>query len=134
MRPIRLITHHAIAGIKYALPDATKMCGDGRIEQLADAPASPALRSAYVKFTDGAYTKWHSHTGEQLLIATSGKGFVQLRGQPIQELHEGDRVFIPADVWHRHGAIEGGTFIHLAVTTGETQWDDGDPCRRDSTQ
>src|SRR4051794_8947354 len=112
--------------IKYGKPDPTKMCGDGRIEELEHAPASPNLRAMYVKFVDGAHTKWHYHTGEQMLLTTEGRGFVECRGDPIVEIHEKDRVFIPKGAWHRHGAVEGETLVHLAVTTGETKWDTDD--------
>lgn len=114
--------------IRYAKPDPTQMCGDGRIEDLDHAPRPPHLRAAYVKFVNGAHTKWHYHSGEQLLLATEGKGFVEFQGSPILEIHEGDRVFIPTGVWHRHGAVEGGTVVHLAVTCGKTEWDRKDTC------
>ena len=114
--------------IKYGGPDPAKMCGDGTIEEFERAPASPYLRALYVKFVHGAHTKWHYHTGEQMLLATQGKGFVEFQGLPSLEISEGDRVFIPAGLWHRHGAVEGETLVHLAVTTGETIWDNTDPC------
>ena len=116
--------------IKYGKPDPTKMCGDGTIEAFERAPASPYLRASYVKFVNGAHTKWHYHTGEQMLLATQGKGFVEFQGLPSLEIGEGDRVFIPTGLWHRHGAVEGETLVHLAVTTGETIWDKADPCQK----
>ena len=106
------------------------MCGDGQIEELLHAPKSPALRAAYVKFVGGAHTKWHFHSGEQILVAMEGQGFVEFQGLSPQGMNERDRVIIPAGTWHRHGADEGGTFIHLAVTIGDTEWDNHDPCQR----
>jgi len=116
--------------IKYGEPDPAKMCGDGTIEEFERAPASPYLRALYVKFVNGAHTKWHYHTGEQMLLATQGKGFVEFQGLQTLEIREGDRVFIPTSLWHRHGADEGETLVHLAVTTGETIWDKADPCQK----
>ncbi len=117
--------------IKYRKPDPEKMCGDGRIELLEHAPQSPYLRAKYVRFVNGAHTKWHYHTGEQLLVGTKGTGFVEFRGLPDVTLCKGDRVFIPAGVWHRHGAAAGETLMkHLAVTTGETKWDKKDRCEK----
>ena len=118
--------------IRYGQQDSKRMCGNGCIEELEGALASPSLRAAHVKFVDGAYTKWHFHTGEQLLLGTNGKGFVELQGSPISKIGEGDRVLVPKGVWHRHGALDKGTFVHLAVTSGETAWDEADPCQRDS--
>ncbi len=88
--------------IKYGKPDPTKMCADGTIEALEQAPSSPYLRASYVKLMNGAHTKWHYHTGKQMLLATQGKGFVEFQGLPSLEIGEGDRVFIPAGLWHRH--------------------------------
>ncbi len=125
---MRLSAHNAKFGKRNE-----NMCGHGFIEELVQAPSSPSMRATFVKFLSGAYTKWHYHTGEQILIATEGQGFVEFQDRPKVELREGDRIYTPASVWHRHGAIEGKTLVHLAVTYGETQWDHGDPCRRDSS-
>lgn len=108
------------------------MCGDGFIEELAQTSASPNLRSAFVKFENGAYTKWHYHTGEQMLFATEGQGFVEYQDRPTLEIRERARVFIPIGVWHRHGAEKGKALIHLAVTCGETIWDPDDACQKDA--
>lgn len=126
------LTHFPASRMDYAGPDSTKMCGDGRIE--TPVPGSPSLRAAHVKFVNGAFTRWHFHTGEQLLLGTDGIGFVELQSHPIAEIRKGDRVFIPTGVWHRHGAAEKATFVHLAVTTGETKWHCEDPCQRDSRE
>jgi quercetin dioxygenase-like cupin family protein len=118
-----------VDNVKYGEIDPKKMCGDGRIEIVKGAPQSPGLRAAYVKFEEGAHTKWHQHSGEQLLMGVEGSGFVELRGEPDIPLREGDRVFIPPNTWHRHGATKGEkVMVHLAVTYGKTQWDEEDPC------
>jgi autoinducer 2-degrading protein len=114
--------------IEYGELDPQRMCGDGRLEKLEHAPVSPQLRAEHVKFINGAHTKWHYHTGEQLLMPTDGVGFVELKGLPLLEIRLGDRVFIPSGVWHRHGARKGHAMIHIAVTSGETVWDTSDDC------
>jgi quercetin dioxygenase-like cupin family protein len=114
--------------IKYAEPDRATMCGDGRIEKLDHAPGSPHLRATHVTFVDGAHTKWHYHTGEQLLMPTEGIGFVEFRGLPLLQIRIRDRVFIPIGVWHRHGARKGHSMTHIAVTSGDTVWDASDNC------
>jgi quercetin dioxygenase-like cupin family protein len=85
------------------------MYGDGEIERVQYTPASAKPRTVYVKFVNGACTKWHYHTGEQLLVATEGTGFVEFRSLPAITLQKGDRLFILAVVWHRHDAAEGET-------------------------
>lgn len=79
-----------------------------------------------VIFDPKARNSWHSHPGGQILIATAGKGYYQEKGKPIQVLHPGDVVAIPADVVHWHGAAPDSSFTHIAVNTkvhlGVTQW------------
>lgn len=79
-----------------------------------------------VIFEPKARNSWHSHPGGQILIATAGKGYYQEKGKPIQVLHPGDVVAIPADVVHWHGAAPDSSFTHIAVNTkvhlGVTQW------------
>ncbi len=108
------------------------MCGKGFPEEVEQEPAPPSMRAAFVKFVDGGCTKWHFHTGEQMLFATEGQGFVEFQYGPRLEIREGARVHIPVGVWHRHGAAQAKTLVHLAVTYGDTKWDDEDPCRQDS--
>ena len=96
-------------------------------EELDHATVSPYMRAKYVKFDQGGHTKWHYHTREQLLLVNKGSGFIEIKGSPVQKQDEGDSVIIPNGVWHRHGS-KGEEFIHLAVTTGKTIWDEDDSC------
>jgi len=123
--------YYPAAEIEYAEPDETKMCGDGRMEKLNYAPTSFQFRAIYVKFGDGAHTKWHYHTGEQLLIPMEGVGFAEFRGLPLLQIQNGDRIFIPAGVWHRHGAQKGHAMTRIAVTSGDTVWDQNETCGDD---
>lgn len=70
-----------------------------------------------VVFEAGSYNHWHSHPGGQILIATSGKGYYQEKGKPVQVLNPGDLVAIPANVVHWHGATPDSGFAHLAINT-----------------
>jgi quercetin dioxygenase-like cupin family protein len=107
----------------YQLPDKEKMDGNGRIEKPFNKPGGRTRRAQFVMFSDGGFTKWHYHTGEQILFAVEGKGFVELEGKPKILLQAGENAYIPENVRHRHGAIENEQrFIHLAVTAGETCW------------
>lgn len=68
-----------------------------------------------VTFEPGCRNNWHSHTGGQLLIATSGRGYYQEEGKPARELLPGDVVEIAPDVVHWHGAAPDSWFAHLAI-------------------
>ena len=70
-----------------------------------------------VVFEPKARNSWHSHPGGQILIATVGKGYYQEKGKPVQVLHPGDVVAIPADVINWHGAAPDSGFTHIAVNT-----------------
>ena len=47
-------------------------------------------------FEPGARTAWHTHPLGQTLIITSGRGWVQREGGPIEEMRPGDVVWFPA--------------------------------------
>lgn len=70
-----------------------------------------------VTFEPGCRNNWHSHTGGQILIAISGRGYYQAEGEPARELLPGDVVEIAPDVVHWHGAAPDSWFSHLAVET-----------------
>lgn len=57
-----------------------------------------------VYFEPGARSNWHTHPGGQILIITSGVGYHQIEGQPIEVMHKGDVVTCPPNVRHWHGA------------------------------
>jgi quercetin dioxygenase-like cupin family protein len=71
--------------------------GTVRIDPLNNPPESARLGMALVTFEPGARTSWHTHPFGQTLIVTSGCGWVQRKGAPIEEIHPGDVVwFEPA--------------------------------------
>ena len=72
---------------------------------------------ANVTFAPGCRNSWHSHKGGQLLLCTSGKGYYQEKGKPIQLLLPGDVVKIAPDVIHWHGAALDSEFTHIAIGT-----------------
>ncbi|MEO6168302.1 MAG: cupin domain-containing protein [Chitinophagales bacterium] len=68
-----------------------------------------------VIFEPGARNNWHTHPGGQILVVTSGTGYYQEKGQPIQLLHQGDVVKILPEVLHWHGASVDSEFTHIAI-------------------
>jgi quercetin dioxygenase-like cupin family protein len=80
-------------------------------------PADDLLNTVIgnVVFEAGARNNWHTHTGGQILIATTGTGYFQEKGKPIQLLRAGDVVKIAPGVLHWHGASKDSEFTHIAV-------------------
>lgn len=76
-----------------------------------------------VTFEPGCYNNWHKHNGGyQVLICTSGEGWVQIWGQPARRMRPGDVAVIPDGVKHWHGAAKGHWFSHIALTAGTPEW------------
>lgn len=85
------------------------------------------LRVTAVTFEDGAVNRPHRHTTDQVLVATSGSGFVATDAER-HPLEPGDVAFISSGARHWHGANPGSTFTHLSILTpGHTEIDDDTP-------
>ena len=83
----------------------------------------------HVHFEKGSKTKLHWHNGNQVLIATKGKGSLEIfkrYGTSKKEftikkiqtisLKEGDIVHIPAKTLHTHGSVDKKKeFVHIAI-------------------
>jgi 4-carboxymuconolactone decarboxylase len=52
----------------------------------------------------------------QTLIVTSGTGRVQRWGDPVDEIRQGDVVWIPPGQKHWHGAAPNSSMTHIAIT------------------
>jgi quercetin dioxygenase-like cupin family protein len=75
-----------------------------------------------VFFEPGARTHWHRHEVAQVLLVTSGAGWIQTRGGDGAPLTPGDTVHIPAGEEHWHGARADSYMLHFAVSVGATDW------------
>ena len=75
---------------------------------------STNLLITQVNFGRGVRNKFHSHTLEQVLIVTKGKGIVATEKEQVTVV-PGDVIFIPPKEKHWHGAANGSTFSHLYV-------------------
>ena len=73
-----------------------------------------------INFAKGVRNKFHTHTNDQVLIVTAGKGIIATE-QTKQVIEVGDIVHIPAGVKHWHGATEDSDFSHIAVDTAESK-------------
>lgn len=107
----------ARGGTRPIVPaDTSNFIGGARVERLFDGQDPSCASGAAVTFEPGARTAWHSHPRGQALIVTAGIGRVQSWGEPVEEIHAGDVVTIPADQKHWHGAAPRSAMTHIAIT------------------
>ncbi|HLJ45508.1 MAG TPA: carboxymuconolactone decarboxylase family protein [Bryobacteraceae bacterium] len=94
---------------------ADNFTGSVRIDSSFQAIAPARMAGARVTFEPGARTAWHSHPLGQILIVTSGTGRVQRWGDPVDEIRQGDVVWIPPGQKHWHGAAPNSSMTHVAI-------------------
>ena len=78
-------------------------------------PEPARVRGASVTFEPGARTAWHTHPLGQTLIVTSGLGWAQREGGPIEEIRPGDVVWFAPNEKHWHGATPTTAMTHIAI-------------------
>lgn len=89
--------------------------GDVRVDPLFQSNESRRAAAATVTFEPGARTAWHTHPLGQTIIVTSGCGWAQREGGPIEEIHPGDVVWFLPDEKHWHGATPTTAMTHIAI-------------------
>lgn len=89
--------------------------GTVRIDPLNNPPEPARVSMALVTFEPGARTAWHTHPYGQTLIVTSGLGWIQRLGGPIEEIRPGDVVWFEPEEKHWHGASPTTAMSHIAV-------------------
>jgi 4-carboxymuconolactone decarboxylase len=94
---------------------AENFTGSVRIDTQFQAIAPGRAFGARVTFAPGARTAWHSHPLGQTLIVTAGVGRVQRWGGPVEDIRQGDVVWIPPGQKHWHGASPNTAMSHIAI-------------------
>jgi 4-carboxymuconolactone decarboxylase len=94
---------------------AENFTGPVRVDPLFQPSAPARAAGALVTFDPGARTAWHSHPLGQILIVTAGTGRVQRWGDQIDEIRQGDVVWIPPGQKHWHGAAPNSSMAHIAI-------------------
>jgi quercetin dioxygenase-like cupin family protein len=98
--------------------------GSVSTQEVVNENLGDLLRVTAVTFEEGAVNRPHRHTTDQVLVATSGSGFVASDDER-HALEPGDVAFVPAGTRHWHGANPETTFTHLSILTpGHTEIDD----------
>ena len=89
--------------------------GTVRIDPLFSPPDPARAAGNLVTFEPGARTAWHTHPLGQTLIVTSGRGWAQRQGGPVEDILPGDVVWFAPDEKHWHGATATTAMSHIAI-------------------
>lgn len=85
------------------------------VDPLFAATAHTRATGARVTFEPGARSAWHIHPAGQILIVTSGTGWVQQWGGERREIKPGDVIWTPPGVKHWHGGTATNGMSHIAI-------------------
>ena len=89
--------------------------GTVRIDPLFQPNPPARAAAAIVTFEPAARTAWHTHPLGQTIIITSGLGWAQREGGPVEEIRPGDVVWFPPGEKHWHGASPTTAMTHIAI-------------------
>jgi quercetin dioxygenase-like cupin family protein len=95
---------------------AANFTGEAILDPLFAANEHTASAVGSVIFAPGARSAWHTHPAGQILIVTSGTGWVQEEGGQKREIRPGDVIWTPPGVKHWHGATATTAMSHTAIT------------------
>jgi quercetin dioxygenase-like cupin family protein len=99
-----------------AAAPAEYFTGSVLLEPLFGAKDGMPTTGGLVTFAPGARSAWHTHPAGQLLIVTSGTGWLQEEGGAKREIKPGDVIWTPPGVKHWHGATTINAMSHIAIT------------------
>ena len=95
---------------------AQTFTGSVTVDPLYAANEHTTSSGGHVTFEPGARSAWHTHPAGQVLIVTSGTGWVQEEGGQKREIKPGDVIWTPPGVKHWHGATATTGVGHIAIT------------------
>src|SRR6266404_1381929 len=87
-----------------------------RVDPMFQVGDPARVSGGHVTFEPGARSAWHTHPLGQTLIVTSGLGWAQCDGGPIEEIRPGDVIWFPSGEKHWHGATATTAMTHIAIT------------------
>jgi quercetin dioxygenase-like cupin family protein len=94
---------------------AANFTGAVRVDPQFGALDQSRVSAGHVMFEPGARSAWHTHPAGQILIVTSGTGWVQEWNGQKREIKPGDVIWTPPGVRHWHGATATNAMSHLAI-------------------
>jgi quercetin dioxygenase-like cupin family protein len=89
--------------------------GTVRVDPLFGPPEPARAAGALVTFEPCARTAWHTHPLGQTIIVTTGLGWAQRDGGPVEEIRPGDVVWFEPGEKHWHGASAATAMSHIAI-------------------
>ena len=95
---------------------AERYTGQVRVDPLVPEANTPSrVTSTLVTFEPDGRTRWHRHPLGQVLIVTSGSGYVQCESGPVQRINPGDVVWIEPNERHWQGGTATTAMSHVAI-------------------
>ncbi len=88
--------------------------GPVRRKNLIDSKDTGGFGVLLVTFGPAARLNFHTHTFEQILYVTEGKGIIATHDEEAT-VKPGDCIFIAPGEAHWHGAAKDSSFSHLAI-------------------
>jgi quercetin dioxygenase-like cupin family protein len=83
-------------------------------------PESREFNVNVVHFGRDVRNKWHTHDSEQILVVTSGKGYIATETEK-KVIQPGDVVIIPTGEKHWHGATESSEFSNIYLSKKDSR-------------
>ncbi len=80
------------------------------------------VATAHYRFDPGARTKWHSHSGGQIMLVEEGMTHHQNKGGPVMELRPNEAYYVQPGVVHWHGAAPDASTVQFNTTRGDITW------------
>ena len=108
---MQVIKMNAVAKEKFESPLFT----GPEVSRQVLLPDSKEFNVNIVNFGNGVRNKFHTHNSEQVLIVTSGQGYIATEAEKVA-ITVGDVVLIPAGEKHWHGAAADSEFSHIYVS------------------
>lgn len=96
-------------------PFATPLFTGKDVSRQTLVPESKDFSLGIVNFGKGVRNKFHTHSSDQVLIVTSGAGYVAT-DKETRRVTVGDVVLVPAGEKHWHGAGPESDFSHISLT------------------
>ena len=78
------------------------------------------IRMTLVRFAPGAHAKLHTHSSQQILYVTEGKGIVATKDKEYV-VTPGMIIYIPSGEEHWHGATKDSSFAHFSIVGQPTE-------------
>jgi quercetin dioxygenase-like cupin family protein len=93
-----------------------EIVGKGEVHRkaLIDAGDTGGFGILLVTFNPGARLNFHTHTYEQILYVTEGKGIIATKDEE-KVVTPGTVIYIEPNEVHWHGATNNSSFSHIAI-------------------